>query len=517
MSNKIILKKSSVTDKAPVAGDLSFGELALNYADGKLYYKTPTNEIDYFLSGDLIVGPTGPQGPVGATGTQGPTGAQGATGPTGAQGMPGEVGATGLQGIPGTPGATGPTGAQGPQGLQGLQGPQGAAGAQGPQGETGAQGAQGLQGVQGPQGLQGPTGPQGAAGLNSTVPGPTGPTGPVNDSNVYTGIEVDTFTADGSTTSYTLSAQPISKDYVMVMLQATLQPRSAYSVSGSTLTFTQAPTSGAIIEVTIFTIAGTLVGPTGPQGLQGVQGIQGTTGATGAAGSAGPTGPQGFTGLTGAQGAAGPTGPQGLQGAAGPTGPQGLTGATGVAGPTGPQGLTGATGPQGLQGVAGPTGATGAAGPTIYPSAGLAVSTGTAWNTSIAAPAGALVGTTDTQTLQAKTLDNPTITNGYTEETLVANVASTYTISLADGTVQFLTLTAASCTFTFPTPVAGRSFMLFLKQDASGGKTVVFPATVLWPDNAAPTITSAANKRDKFVFTADGTNWLGSNAGQNYN
>ena len=485
MSNKIILKKSSVVAKAPVADDLSFGELALNYADGKLYYKTPTNEVDYFLSGDLIVGPTGPQGPVGATGVMGPTGAQGATGPTGPQGIAGETGATGLQGIPGIAGATGPTGAQGAQGLQGLQGSQGAAGPQGPQGEAGQQGAQGLQGVQGPQGLQGPTGPAGTAGLDSTVAGPTGPTGPVNDSSLYTGIEVDTFTADGSTTSYTLSTQPINKDYVMVMLQATLQPRSAYSVSGSTLTFTQAPTSGALIEVTVFTVAGTLVGPTGPQGTQGVQGIQGIAGATGPTGSTGPTGPQGSTGLTGPTGAAG----------------QNST----VVGPTGPQGLQG------------PTGTTGAAGPTIYPSAGLAVSTGTAWNTSIAVPVGALVGTTDTQTLQAKTLDNPTITNGYTEETLVANVASSYTINLNDGTVQFLTLTAASCTFTFPTPTAGKSFMLFLRQDGAGGRAVLFPGTVLWPDNIVPAITNIANKRDKFVFTADGTNWLGSNAGQNYN
>jgi hypothetical protein len=39
MSSKIILKKSSVASKVPVAGDLSFGELALNYTDGKLYYK----------------------------------------------------------------------------------------------------------------------------------------------------------------------------------------------------------------------------------------------------------------------------------------------------------------------------------------------------------------------------------------------------------------------------------------------------------------------------------------------
>lgn len=39
MANKIVLKKSSVTNKVPLTTDLDYGELALNYTDGKLYYK----------------------------------------------------------------------------------------------------------------------------------------------------------------------------------------------------------------------------------------------------------------------------------------------------------------------------------------------------------------------------------------------------------------------------------------------------------------------------------------------
>lgn len=51
MANKIILKKSSVVGKEPLVTDLDYGELALNYADGRLYFKTADNQIDSFATG----------------------------------------------------------------------------------------------------------------------------------------------------------------------------------------------------------------------------------------------------------------------------------------------------------------------------------------------------------------------------------------------------------------------------------------------------------------------------------
>jgi hypothetical protein len=45
MSNQVLLKKSSVVAKVPTSGDLSYGEVALNYADGKLYFKNSSNTV----------------------------------------------------------------------------------------------------------------------------------------------------------------------------------------------------------------------------------------------------------------------------------------------------------------------------------------------------------------------------------------------------------------------------------------------------------------------------------------
>jgi hypothetical protein len=104
----------------------------------------------------------------------------------------------------------------------------------------------------------------------------------------------------------------------------------------------------------------------------------------------------------------------------------------------------------------------------------------------------------------------------YVEKSTTANTSTAYTIDLTNGTVQILTLTG-NCTYTFPTPVAGKSFILVQKQDGTGGRTVTWPASVDWPSATAPTLTATASKADKFVFTAiDSSNWLGSVAGQNY-
>jgi len=51
---KVLLKKSSVGDNAPDTGDLEYGEVAINYADGRLYYKNSSNQIKNFVDSDVL-------------------------------------------------------------------------------------------------------------------------------------------------------------------------------------------------------------------------------------------------------------------------------------------------------------------------------------------------------------------------------------------------------------------------------------------------------------------------------
>lgn len=45
MATNILLKKSAIAAKEPIANDLAYGELALNYADGYVFYKHTDNSI----------------------------------------------------------------------------------------------------------------------------------------------------------------------------------------------------------------------------------------------------------------------------------------------------------------------------------------------------------------------------------------------------------------------------------------------------------------------------------------
>jgi hypothetical protein len=114
------------------------------------------------------------------------------------------------------------------------------------------------------------------------------------------------------------------------------------------------------------------------------------------------------------------------------------------------------------------------------------------------------------------TLSNPTVTNYVETYFNIGTVTSTVTLDLANGTFQNLTLTSATAlTVTMPTATAGKSFILIVRQPASGTATTVTFTGVKWPASTAPTITATLSRADIISFFSDGTNWYGS-AVQNF-
>jgi hypothetical protein len=162
MTNTVLIKRSGVANSVPVTGNLSLGELAINYNDGNLFYKNSGGAVTVIasnkflsVSGNITGGNVLASGIVSATGN-----------------------VTGNYFIGNGSQLTGIT-------VSGT--------------------------------------------LSSTV---------------------DNFTGNGSQTAFVLSVTPSSKNVTFVNIDGVEQLRTAYSLAGSTVTFSSAPASGAAIEIT---------------------------------------------------------------------------------------------------------------------------------------------------------------------------------------------------------------------------------------------------------------------------
>jgi hypothetical protein len=81
---------------------------------------------------------------------------------------------------------------------------------------------------------------------------------------------------------------------------------------------------------------------------------------------------------------------------------------------------------------------------------------------------------------------------------------------------KFRVTMAGNRTLALQNIVAGKTFLLRIKQDATGGRTPTWWSNLSWAGGAAPTPTGTANKADEFGFnTLDTTNSEGFVVGQN--
>jgi hypothetical protein len=219
----------------------------------------------------------------GAAGSSGTSGAAGSSGSSGASGTSGSSGSSGAAGSSGTSGASGTSGSSGSSGASGTSGTSGNSGTSGSSGASGTSGSSGAAGSSGSSGATGASGSSGTSGGGASLI--TGSLYPItsswsrrsltasyalNASGGGSSLAVgQTFISNGSQTVYTLSQTAANRDQILVVTNGVVQSRtgSNYTVSGTTLTLSEAVQSGGLIDVR-FINAG--------QGSSGTSGINGT-------------------------------------------------------------------------------------------------------------------------------------------------------------------------------------------------------------------------------------------------
>jgi len=100
-------------------------------------------------------------------------------------------------------------------------------------------------------------------------------------------------------------------------------------------------------------------------------------------------------------------------------------------------------------------------------------------------------------------------TSSWTGAVTLTEYPQTYLIALT-GNVTAITLP------TSPTPIRSGTITLVLTQDATGGRTIVWPASVKWPEGISQQPATAANSVSVIHLMWTGTQWLGMLGGKSF-
>ena len=107
------------------------------------------------------------------------------------------------------------------------------------------------------------------------------------------------------------------------------------------------------------------------------------------------------------------------------------------------------------------------------------------------------IGWTKQQYISESTLTASSTVNWDLSTNQTANITLNQNVTIANPTNQ----------------QAGGTYVMLVKQDATGGRTLSWGTDYLFVNGLTPTVSTAANAVDLFVFYSDGTKMYGSRMG----